>query len=121
MALFQTSLVTLMHQRIEYLSKRSQVLTENISRSSIPGALRNEIKPFKELIKKKSLSESQNSVTSSNLRLNIDPRDIKVTKAEIESELEIMEMNHNIINHQSVLDILSTMHKLYKIALARHE
>lgn len=121
MAIFQTSTVTLMHQRLSYLSKRSQVLTENIARSDIPGALRQEVKPFREILSKKSLDASRNPITSTKLTLSIDNRDIQTQSTEIEREMEVMEMNHNVINHQSILDILSTMHKLYKSALSRHD
>ena len=120
MAIFQTNLVTLMHQRLQYLSKRSQVLTENIAHADIPGALRHDLKPFRDLVQKRSLDASRNPVTSASLSLDFKQEDTKIHRQEIEKELEILEMNHNALNHQAVMDILSTLHKLYRTALARN-
>ncbi|CAO4837642.1 MAG: hypothetical protein CNLJKLNK_00658 [Holosporales bacterium] len=117
MALFHTSTVALMHKRIAYLSKRSQVLTENIARSDIPGELRKELKPFRELIKGQKLDSARNPITSSSLSLRVGESDIVTQRTEIERELEVLEMNHNVLNHQSILDILTGMQKIYENAI----
>lgn len=119
MALFQTSGVSLLHQRLQYLSKRTQILTENIARADIPGALRKDLKPFRELLRKKSLDTAKNPITSDPLNMEIKATDVKEYKKEIEREMEVLELNHNSLNHQSLIDILSTMHKLYKTAVAK--
>ncbi|CAO5678337.1 MAG: hypothetical protein NEHIOOID_00901 [Holosporales bacterium] len=117
MALFHTSTVALMHKRLTYLSKRSQVLTENIARSDIPGELRKELKPFRDLIKGNKLDSARNSITSPSLSLSIKNSDIVTQHTEIERELEVLEMNHNVLNHQSILDILTSMQKVYENAI----
>ena len=120
MALFQTSLVSLMHQRLQYLSKRSQVLTQNISQADIPGTMRRDLKPFRDLVRKKSLDTAKNNITSETLSLNIKDDDISTTKTEVEREMEVLELSHNSINHQALIDVLSTMHRLYRTAVARN-
>lgn len=120
MALFQTSLISLMHQRLQYLSKRTQVLTENIAQADIPGRIRKDLKPFKDLVRKKSLDASKNPITSDPLRLDIDSKDVKEFKTEVEREMEVLELSHNSINHQALIEILGNMHRLYKTAIARN-
>lgn len=117
MALLHTSTVALMHNRLAYLSKRSQVLTENIARSDIPGELRKELKPFRELIKAKNLDSATNGITSPKITLQIENNDVITQRAEIERELEVLEMNHNVLNHQSILDLLTNMQKVYEAAI----
>lgn len=119
MSIFQTSLVSVMHQRLQYLSKRTQVLTENIARSDIPGALKKDIKPFKDLVRKKNADPSKSHITSDELMLKIDNKDIVNTNNEIEREMEVLELSHNVITHQALIDILGTMHRLYKTAVSR--
>lgn len=107
-----------MHQRLQYLNKRSQVLAENISHADIPGFLRKDLEPFKNLISKKSLNAAKYPITSKNLSLKIEEEDIKTQHTEVEKELEIMEMSHNGLHQQAILGMLDVMHKLYKSAIS---
>ena len=119
MTIFQTPLISLMHQRLQYLSKRSQILTENIASADIIGAKRKDIKPFEELVNRKKIEKTTNSRSRIDNDLNIKAQDITTFKQEIERELEILDLSHNSLNHQALIDVLSTMHKLYKTAIGR--
>lgn len=120
MKILNSSLTSLIHQRLQYLNKRSEVLTGNIARADIPGAKRQEIRPFREITKQKTVKLShQNPVNSEQYTLDLSAKDIKTEGSEIEREMEIMEMNHNTLNHQALLDIVSNFYKLYKYAISR--
>ncbi|CAO5680527.1 MAG: hypothetical protein HEEMFOPI_00518 [Holosporales bacterium] len=115
MPLFETPLISLMNQRLEYLSKRSQLLTENIGLSDVKGAKRKDIKPFDELIKRKNISPT----TRNNKHLKINSQDIITFNQGIEKEMEILDLNHNTLNHQALVDVLGTLHRLYKVAIGK--
>ena len=120
MNILHTSLTSLIHQRLQYLNKRSEVLTGNIARADMPGAKRQEIRPFRDISKQKTIKFShQDSVNSQQYTLDLSAKDIKTEDKEIEREMEIMEMNHNTLNHQALLDIVSNFYKLYKYAISR--
>ncbi|MDP2193665.1 MAG: hypothetical protein Q8K36_03995, partial [Alphaproteobacteria bacterium] len=44
-------LTALIHQRLQYLNKRSEILTGNIARADIPGARRQDLRPFQTITK----------------------------------------------------------------------
>lgn len=120
MNILHTSLTSLIHQRLQYLNKRSEVLTGNIARADMPGAKRQEIRPFRDIAKQKTINFShQDSENSQQYTLDLSAKDIKTEDKEIEREMEIMEMNHNTLNHQALLDIVSNFYKLYKYAISR--
>jgi flagellar basal body rod protein FlgB len=119
MTIFQTPLISLMHQRLQYLSKRSQILTENIARADIIGAKRKDIKPFEDLVNRKKIEKASSSSSKIGYNLNIKNNDLITFNQEIERELEILDLSHNSLNHQAIIDVLGTMHRLYKTAIGR--
>lgn len=120
MEISNTPLTALIHQRLKYLSKRSEILTGNIARADIPGAKRREIKAFRELATQQTLKFLNNDrLNEEQCTLDISQKDILTENREIEREMEIMEMNHNSLNHQALLDIVSNFYKLYKYAISR--
>ncbi|HCU07100.1 MAG TPA: hypothetical protein DIC42_05955 [Holosporales bacterium] len=120
MKISNTPLTALIHQRLKYLSKRSEILTGNIARADIPGAKRREIRPFRELATQQTMKFlNQDTLHEEQCTLDISQKDIQTENREIEREMEIMEMNHNSLNHQALLDIVSNFYKLYKYAISR--
>lgn len=101
MTLFHSQLTSLVYQNLQYLNKRTEVLTGNIARSDIPGEKRKELKPFREIIKNKGPKAS----------------DVLSENRDIEREYEILELNHNTLNHQALIDMLSMVYKLYNTVI----
>ncbi len=58
-------------------------------------------------------------INSDSYSLNLSKKTLKLENKEIEREMEILEMNHNALNHQALLDIVSNFYKLYKYAISR--
>ncbi len=119
MAIFQTPLVSLINQRLEYLSKRSHVLTENIARSDIKGAKRKDIKPFEQLVNRSSIQKKSSNGIKKSTHLSIKEQDMITFNQEIEREIEFLKLNHNSLNHQALIDVLGTLHRLYKVAIGK--
>lgn len=109
MNFFNDKTSSMLNLRMHWLSSRANVLTNNIALSDTKGAVRHEITPFKEILKKQKLSRTDS--------LKISEKDIVKTKNEISKELEMLELSRNTLEHDAIINTIKNLHQLMKTVI----
>jgi flagellar basal body rod protein FlgB len=118
MGIFDNSTYDLLNKKLSWLNKRTQVISSNIARSDIPKSKRYEITPFQTLMKKYQLS-SRNVHADRSEDFISNRVDIFTTKEEIARDTESLELTKNTNEHEAVINILKSYHKMMRAILAR--
>lgn len=121
MAIFNNDLAVTMKHRLTWLNARSSVISDNIARADIKGEYRKDIKPFQKIVKENSQkSASSDRIADSTNTFAITPDDVHETRSEIEREIEVLEMNHNVTEQDALVSLVKNFHSLYKLVIAKH-
>lgn len=121
MALFGNSLSALMDHRLQWLAKRTELITHNLASANLPKPVRMDLVDFRDLVKKRAQKEN---LSASNTTMHIDPmiiteRDVIKKPGEIASDLEMLEMNQNSLEHEFMINIIKKFHQLVRTASGR--
>lgn len=120
MALLNNTLSILMNQRITWLNARGNVLVSNIANADNKAATRKELKPFKELVDHSPRKIKNSGYGFSDVRdVKITDDDVVTTKTEIARETEMLEISHNSLEHDSLINIVRNFHKMMKSVLGK--
>jgi flagellar basal body rod protein FlgB len=117
MPLFETPLLSLITKRLQYLDKRAEIITNNISRADVMGAKHRDLKPFEEILNKNKSIKSSSALSS--LNLSINKNDVLTHSQNIEKDIEGLELNHITMHQQSIIEVLNTIRKLLKTATSK--
>lgn len=107
MSIVNNQLSTLINQRIQWLSARSQVLTGNLSRAEMNDARRDEIKPFRTIIESQKTRKSKPTIIGR--EISVSDSDVLKTHVEISRESEMLEIANNTSEHEAMMGILKKM------------
>jgi flagellar basal body rod protein FlgB len=121
MALFGNPLSALMDHRLQWLAKRTELITHNLASANLPKPIRRDLVDFKDLIKKRA---QQDNLSPSNKTMHIDPMiitegDIVKRPGEISADLEMLEMNQNSLEHEFMINVIKKFHQLIRTASSR--
>ncbi len=119
MSIFNNSLSTIMGQRLQWLNKRGQIITSNIANAEIPSMARKELRSFKQIVKRQNQISHKNAVDYA--PLTITSEDVFKTKSEISREVETLEMAHNNIEHDALINIVRNLHKMMRTIISRSQ
>jgi flagellar basal body rod protein FlgB len=119
MSIFNNSLSTIMNQRLQWLNKRGQVITSNIANAEIPSMARKELRSFKQIVKRQNQLGNQKVIDYNPLQIGVD--DVFKTKSEISREMETLEMTHNNIEHDALINIVRSLHKMMRTIVGRSQ
>ncbi len=120
MAILTDRLSQLMNQRAKWLSKRTQLIVENISNSELKNAKRKDIEPFTKI-----LSKSKNAHTSTGRRIQdvkdfqITDNDIVTSTTEISREMEMLNLTRITADHDGLMSVIKNFHRMYRTILAK--
>lgn len=104
---FHNVLPNLLISRLQWLSKRSEVIASNIANADVKSAKRKELCSFKDFIKKQSSSSMSWSPN----------RNIITTDEEISREFETLDMSNNTNEHEGVVSVLKAYQKMIRSAI----
>lgn len=96
-------IVNLLGKKLSYLSAKTNVLSQNISKAEIPGYQRRDIKPFQEVLKNQRGHHGG---------LVFKGNDMIETNHEIIPEYEVNKMNDVYIEHQMTINHIKTMYSM---------
>ncbi len=119
MSLFNNGLSTIMLQRLQWLNKRGQVITGNIAHAEIPSMARKELRSFRHILKNQSHLNKTPSIDNSMLAFT--PDDVLKTKSEISREVEMLELAHNNIEHDALINMVRNFHKMMRTIISRSQ
>lgn len=120
MSLFNNALSQLMHHRVTWLNKRSEILTYNIAAADIPGTKRKEVRGFTDVLARKGILRPGGELKRTEI-LHVDQEDILQTKAEVNREVEMLEMSHNTLEHDALLSIIRNFHRMLRVLSGKQQ
>jgi flagellar basal body rod protein FlgB len=120
MSLFNSTLSKLMDQRIQWMSKKHQVLADNVMRSDVPGSRRTELKDFAKIVKERNHILSQDSTNGNFLDdLKLRSSDVRQTNSGILREHEMVELSKNMSEYKAYIELQKQLFRLFKIASSK--
>lgn len=120
MALFGAPLSTLMDQRLQWLSKRAELLSHNLASANLPRSVRKDLIDFKTIVKRHAAQNTHPKPGN----MHIDPlvikeEDVISKRADIATDLETLEMSTNAAEHEFMVSIMKKFHQLVRTASTR--
>lgn len=120
MALFGSPLSTLMDQRLQWLSKRAELISSNLASSGLPNSVRKDLLDFATIVKR----HAAQNVDPKPADMHVDPlvikeEDVTKTQTDIAHDLETLEMSQNALEHEFMVNIMKQFHKLVRVASTR--
>lgn len=106
--IISSKLMSVINQKLSWLSTNAQVLAQNVSQSDTPGAQRYELKQFQEVMK---LNPTNRPIDYKKLVVN--------TGNPISREEEMLKLNENLSMHQLGTNIYKRHLALVRIILGR--
>lgn len=120
MTVLSDRLSILMQQRIKWLNTKVQVLSENIANSDMPQARRKEMTPFKTLLNRALPARSSTGKILKDVKnVKIGDTDVKLTNDEISREQEMMLLTRSTTDHDGLLSIVKSFHRMYRSILTK--
>jgi flagellar basal body rod protein FlgB len=120
MTVLSDRLSYLMQQRTEWLSKRAQVIVENIANSDMPRARRKELTSFSTILHNSLPAHSSSGKKFKDVRnVKISDNNIKTTDDEISREQEMMLLTRNTADHDGLINVVKSFHKMYRSVLSK--
>ena len=87
----------------------------NMAHADIKGTVRREMKPFKKVLERHHAMPNKDGTQVKMLK--IDAKDIVKTKTEVSRESEALEMSHNALEHDAIINTVKNFHQLVKTIL----
>jgi flagellar basal body rod protein FlgB len=106
-----------MDQRLQWLSARTQVLTDNLSRADMLNQKRRELKPFGKIVAERKTNQTGKETSTRHIdELIMKPDDVTLTRAGISREHEMIELSKNAAEHEAFVSLMKKLHRLFQIA-----
>ena len=105
-----TNLNTILYQKLHWLGHQANVIASNVSKADLHGETRKEIPTFKEFLKSSSIP--------SQISKGYAPLPVRDTKEEIKREMEVLEINKNVLNHEATVALIKSFHGFHKTVLS---
>lgn len=106
-----------MDQRLQWLSARTQVLTDNLARADMVNQKRCELKPFSKIVAERKTSLSGQGKPPRHIdELILKPDDVMLTSSGISREHEMIELSKNAAEHEAFIALMKKLHRLFQIA-----
>lgn len=120
MALFGSPFSALMDQRLQWLAKRSELLSHNLASANLPHAVRKDLKDFQSVLKRHAAQNANPRPSGMHIDpLIIQESDIIEKPGEVSTDLETLEMSQNALEHEFMINIMKKFHQLVRTASAR--
>ena len=120
MPILDNQLSALLQQRSQWLNARTQVIVENISQSDMKKALRRELHPFAQILKKAPHAKTLAGKTIKDVKnVHVTPDDGYTTQTLISKEMEMLELSRTTIEHDGLMSIMKNIQRLFKTVLSK--
>lgn len=107
--IFHNKLQFLLNNKLQWLTKRSEIISSNIANADIKNSKRKEIKPFRCFFGKQNRS----------IISGPPKEEIITTNEEIAREFEIIEMSNVTNEFDAIVSILKTYQKMVRVVIGK--
>lgn len=109
----------LVHQKLDYYAKKAEVTAHNITHAELKGFKRQELEPFKEVLRKSPLKKTKNGTLKDIKEFKLSEKNVKQTNEEIRVEVENMNLAHGTVEHDNLVKMLKSFYGMYKAIIGR--
>ena len=113
-----TKTLDILDARRVWLDAKTKVNASNITRSDVPGSFKQDFVSFEKFWKDYQMI-AKNHLTSSTAAFS--PKNVVETKMHAKRDVEMIEINRNALEHQAVLGMINSFHKMMRSALSTQQ